>query len=123
MAIQVRKKKPVLVAAGALIVVAALASGYCSWNTNLLGADSFRDGRLGSGDAQAALGSTGRLSQVHAQVDTQRAEFGCTIERTSHFIGGDDQRVTVRTPVVKGRSPSRPASGKTPPPGPTSKTG
>ncbi|WP_406109115.1 hypothetical protein OG698_40515 [Streptomyces sp. NBC_01003] len=105
MTVQTRKKKPVFVAAGALIVVAALASGYCSWNTNLLGADSFCDGRLGSGDSLAALDSTGRLSQVYSQVDTQRAEFACTIERTSRFVGDDDQRVTLRTASEQGAFP------------------
>lgn len=105
MTARTRKKKPVLVAAGALVVVAALASSYCWWNTNLLGAGSFCGGRLGSGEVQAALDSTGRVSQVRAQVDPQRAEFECTVERTSRFIGGDDQQLTVETNIEKGAFP------------------
>ncbi|MFG2560823.1 hypothetical protein [Streptomyces sp. NPDC048496] len=105
MTAQTRKKKPVLVAAVALAVVAALASSYCWWNTNLLGADSFCGGRLGSGEVQAALDSTGRVSQVYAQVDPKRAGFECTVERTSRFIGGDDQQVTVGTDSEKGAFP------------------
>ncbi|WP_406106302.1 hypothetical protein OG698_28365 [Streptomyces sp. NBC_01003] len=105
MTAQTRKKKPVLVAASALALVAALTSSYCWWNTNLLGADSFCGGQLGSGEMQAVLDSTGRLSQVHAQDDTQRAEFTCTIERTSRFIGGDDQQVTLRTASEQGVFP------------------
>ncbi|RPK56713.1 hypothetical protein EES42_40405 [Streptomyces sp. ADI95-17] len=102
---QTRKKKPVLVAAVALVVVAALASSYCWWNTNLLGVDSFCGGRLGSGDVRAALDSTGRVSQVSAQADPQRVGFTCTVERTSRFIGGDDQRVKISTDSRQGAFP------------------
>ncbi|MFD9603803.1 hypothetical protein [Streptomyces sp. NPDC059970] len=105
MTAQTRKKKPVLVAAIALVVVAALGSSYCWWNTNLFGADSFCGGRMGSGEVQAALDSTGRVSQVYAQVDPQWAEFECTVERTSRFVGGDDQQVTVETDIEKGAFP------------------
>ncbi|MFE4799215.1 hypothetical protein ACFRFL_30145 [Streptomyces sp. NPDC056708] len=92
-------------AAIALVVVAALGSSYCWWNTNLFGADSFCGGRMGSGEVQAALDSTGRVSQVYAQVDPKRAEFECTVERTSRFVGGEDQQVTVETDIEKGAFP------------------
>ncbi|MFE6667723.1 hypothetical protein ACFVFH_29720 [Streptomyces sp. NPDC057697] len=102
---QTRKKKPVIVASVALVVVATLLSLYCWWNTNLFGADSFCGGRMGSGEVRAALDSTGRVSQVYAQVDPQRAEFECTVERTSRFVGSDDQQVTVGTKIEKGAFP------------------
>lgn len=105
MTAQIRKKKPVLVVAVASVVVAALVSSYCWWNTNLFGADSFCGGRMESGDVQAALDSTGRVSQVYAQVDPQRAEFECTVGRTSRFVGGDDQQLTVETGIEEGVFP------------------
>ncbi|MER0445639.1 hypothetical protein ABR738_13905 [Streptomyces sp. Edi4] len=105
MTVLVPKKKPALIAAGSLAVLALLASGYCWWNTDLLGADSFCGGRLGSEEARAALDSPGRLAQVRVQGDARHAEFACTLERTSRFIGGEEQRVTVRTTHEQGAFP------------------
>ncbi|CAM5407960.1 hypothetical protein SXANM310S_06111 [Streptomyces xanthochromogenes] len=105
MTVSAHKKKSLLIAVGSLAALAVLASAYCWWNTDLLGADSLCGGRVGSGDAQAALDSTGRLSQVRAQGDPQRAEFACTLERTSRFVGGEEQRVTVETAGEQGAFP------------------
>ncbi|MCX5382412.1 hypothetical protein [Streptomyces sp. NBC_00083] len=105
MTVPVPKKKPALIAAASLVVLALFASGYCWWNTDLLGAESFCGGRLDRGDAQAALDSAGRLSQVRVQGDAQHAEFACTLQRTSRFIGGDEQRVTLGTADEQGAFP------------------
>ncbi|MFG2540336.1 hypothetical protein ACGFU4_34380 [Streptomyces sp. NPDC048511] len=114
MTVQARKKWPIGVAAVASVVVAALAWSYCSWNTNLLGAESFCGGRMESGEVQAALDSTGRVSQVDASVDAQRPTFSCTVERTSRFVGGEEQRVTVRTSFKEGAFPFTTHVWKTP---------
>ncbi|MFJ3187194.1 hypothetical protein [Streptomyces halstedii] len=105
---QARKKRPIRGAAVASVVVvavAAVASSYLWWNTNLLGADSFCGGRMESGEVEAVLGSTGRVSEVRADGDPRRPAFSCTVERTSRFVGGGDQRVTVRTHTEEGAFP------------------
>ncbi|MET9809871.1 hypothetical protein [Streptomyces halstedii] len=105
---QARKKRPIRGAAIASVVVvalAAVASSYLWWNTNLLGADSFCGGRMESGELEAALGSTGRVSEVRADGDPRRPAFSCTVERTSRFVGGGDRRVTVRTHTEEGAFP------------------
>ncbi|MBQ0985607.1 hypothetical protein KBZ10_14005 [Streptomyces sp. F63] len=109
-----RKKKPVWIVAGVLVAVAAVTSSYFWWNTDVLGAGSFCDGRLEGGDVRAALDSTGRVSQVRSQVDSSRAEFTCTVERTSRFGGGDDQRITVKTHSEEGAFPFTTAVWKKP---------
>lgn len=114
MTVQARKKWPIGVAAVASVVVAALAWSYCSWNTNLLGEESFCGGRMESGEVQAALDSTGRVSQVDASVDAQRPTFSCTVERTSRFVGDEEQRVTVRTSFKEGAFPFTTHVWKTP---------
>ncbi|MFE9117652.1 hypothetical protein [Streptomyces sp. NPDC007172] len=105
MTVSAHKKKSMLIGVGSLAALTVLATAYCWWNTDLLSADSFCGGRLGGGDAQAALDSTGRLSQVRAQDSPRRAEFACTLERTSRFVGGEEQRVTVGTAGEQGAFP------------------
>ncbi|MZE76940.1 hypothetical protein [Streptomyces xinghaiensis] len=109
-----RRKKPVWIAAGVLVAVAAVTSSYLWWNTDVLGSGSFCDGRLESGDVRSALDSTGRVSQVRAQVDSSRAEFACTVERTSRFAGGEGQRITVKTHSEEGAFPFTTAVWKKP---------
>lgn len=105
MASRTRKTKRIRTPAGALVVVAVVTSSFFWRNTDVLGADSFCGARLDSGDVRAALDSTGRLSQVHVQGDSELAEFSCTVERTSRLPGGEDQRLTIRTGSEQGAFP------------------
>ncbi|MFJ8822663.1 hypothetical protein ACIREE_12840 [Streptomyces sp. NPDC102467] len=115
MTTQTYKKRAVLTG-GTLVVLLALTSLYCWWNTDVLGDDAYCDGKLASADAGSVLDSAGRISAVTTQVGTGsgRAEFRCTIERTSRFIGTGTQRLTLRTGTESGSFPFTTAVWKDP---------
>ncbi|WP_432071604.1 hypothetical protein [Streptomyces wuyuanensis] len=114
MATPTRKKRSAIIAAGALVVIAALASLHCWWNTNVLGAEAFCDGRLNSGDVQEALDSPGRVSEMLVRVESGRPEFECSVERTSRFVGGEDQQLSLTTAGEHGAFPFTTAVWKNP---------
>ncbi|GAA2569640.1 MULTISPECIES: hypothetical protein [Streptomyces] len=105
MGTQTRRKRPTIIGACALVVIAVLVSLYCWWNTNVLGAESFCDGRVDSGDVRQALDSPGRVSEVLVRAASSGPEFECSVERTSRFVGGEDQRLSLTTAAEKGAFP------------------
>ncbi|MFF1477309.1 hypothetical protein ACFVYD_06990 [Streptomyces sp. NPDC058301] len=109
-----RRKKPALLGAVALVVIAALIALYCWRNTNILGSDSFCGGRLGSNGVQSALDTRGRVSKMAEQGGEGRPEFRCTVQRTSLLAGGDDLKMTVRTATGEGAFPFTTAVWKDP---------
>ncbi|NJP52253.1 hypothetical protein HCJ93_19900 [Streptomyces sp. SBST2-5] len=114
MPIHTRQRRPAIIAAGALVVIAARVSLHCWWNTNVLGAEAFCDGRLDSGDVQEALDSPGRVSEVRVRVPSDRPEFECSVSRTSRFVGGEDQQLTLTTANEQGAFPCTTAVWKNP---------
>ena len=109
-----KKNKTLLVAASALVVVAAITTLHCWWNTNLFGDEALCGETLESGAIQEALDTPGRLSVVSAQVGSGFPEFRCVVERTSKFTGAEDQRVAVGTSSRQGAFPFVTASWKDP---------
>ncbi|MBD0741692.1 hypothetical protein [Streptomyces sp. CBMA152] len=109
-----RGKKPVLLGAAALVVIAVLLALYGWRNTNILGAEAFCDGRLDSKRLQSALDTTGRVSKVAEQAGDGHPEFRCTMERSSLLTGADDLKVTLRTATEEGAFPFTTAVWKDP---------
>lgn len=105
MATSPRRKKTLLITAGTLVSVSALVSAHVWQNTNLMGSESFCDQRVGSADAQAALNSSGRVSEGRVQSSPGKPEFTCVIERTSRMPGHGDQQVTLKTANENGPFP------------------
>lgn len=99
------RKKAWLVAAGTLVVVSALVSTHLWQNTNVLGATSFCDGRVRSGDAQDVLDSPGRLSDSRVQTIPGKPEFTCVIERRSLFSTDAAPRIALKTASELGPFP------------------
>ncbi|ROP44217.1 hypothetical protein EDD94_8004 [Streptomyces sp. PanSC9] len=109
-----RKMKQLFTVSGVLVGVTAITSSYLWWNTDVLGADSFCGGRLNSADVRAALDSTGRLGQAQSHLDPGLPEYTCTVERTSRFVGGKDQQLTVKTSSEQGAFPFTTSVWKSP---------
>ncbi|MEV1025001.1 hypothetical protein [Streptomyces sp. NPDC050264] len=109
-------KKRAVPTLGTLVVLLALTSLYCWWNTDVFGDDAYCDGQLASRDVGSVLDSAGRISAVTTQVGTgsERPEFRCAIERTSRFIGAQNQRLTLRTGTESGSFPFTTAVWKDP---------